>query len=154
MLQTAGINATEATDGQRALWEKAYVLLPMATITSVCQSPIGPIRDLPETRAMLEALLDEVMAVAAAYGYGLPEARERASGIIYGWAYDGKASMARDFERGNRTELEALTGTLVRMASAKNVDVPVSKTAYALLKLRTATSAAAEMGLGAVAAGR
>jgi 2-dehydropantoate 2-reductase len=130
------------------------VLLPMATITSVCQSPIGPIRDLPETRALLEALLDEVTAVAAAYGYGLPEARARASTIIYGWAYDGKASMARDFERGNRTELEALTGTLVRMADAKNVDVPVSRSAYALLKLRLSTSAATEMGLGAVAAGR
>jgi 2-dehydropantoate 2-reductase len=153
-LQAAGVNAVEAADGHRALWEKAYVLLPMATITSVCQSPIGPIRDLPETRALLEALLDEVTAVAGAYGYGLPAARERASGIIYGWAYDGKASMARDFERGKRTELEALTGTLVRMADAKNVAVPVSRTAYALLKLRVSTSAAAEMGLGAATAGR
>jgi 2-dehydropantoate 2-reductase len=153
-LQAAGINASEAADGHRALWEKAYVLLPMATITSVCQAPIGPIRDLPETRALLEALLDEVMAVASTYGYALPEARQRAHGIIFGWAYDGKASMARDFERGNRTELEALTGQLVRMADAKNVDVPVSKTAYALLKLRLSTSAAGEMGLGAVGVGR
>ena len=32
--------------------------------------------------------------------------------------------MARDFERGNRTELEALTGALVRLADAKGVDVP------------------------------
>ncbi|MBV8714206.1 MAG: 2-dehydropantoate 2-reductase [Chloroflexi bacterium] len=150
-LRGAGINAAVAEDGRRALWEKAYVLLPMATITSVTQSPIGPIRDLPETRALIEALLDEVMAVASAYGYALPEARRRAAEIIYNWAPDGKASMARDFERGNRTELEALTGTLVRMADAKNVVVPVSKTAYALLKLR---SAMAEIPLGTVTAGR
>jgi 2-dehydropantoate 2-reductase len=153
-LQAAGINATEAIDGHRALWEKAYVLLPMATITSVAQAPIGPIRDLPETHALLEALLDEVMAVASAYGYGLPEARERAGQIIQAWAYDGKASMARDFERGKRTELEALTGTLVRMAAAKNVDVPVSTSAYALLKLRLSLAGGAEMPLGAAAAER
>ncbi len=59
--------------------------------------------------------------------------------------------MARDFERGNRTELEALTGTLVRMADAKNVAVPVSKTAYGLLKLR---SVEAEMASGPATAGR
>jgi ketopantoate reductase len=47
-----------------------------------------------------------------------------------------KASMARDFERGTRTELEALTGALVRMADAKGVHVSVSRAAYAILKLR------------------
>lgn len=149
-LKAAGINAREAVDGHRALWEKAYVLLPMATITSVARSPIGPIRDLPETHELIEALLDEVMAVASAYGYALPEARAGAAAAIYAWAPDGKASMARDFERGNRTELEALTGALVRMAHAKNVDAPVSRTAYALLKLRSAN---AEMVVGAAAAG-
>jgi len=155
-LAEAGINVAAAEDGHRALWEKAYLLLPMATITSVTQAPIGAIRDLPETRALIEALLDEVMAVAAAYGYALPEARARAAEIIYSWAYDGKASMARDFERGGRTELEALTGTLVRMAAAKNVAVPVSRTAYALLKLRSVLaggSAPAEKTLGIAAAG-
>jgi 2-dehydropantoate 2-reductase len=153
-LQAAGINATEVADGHRALWEKAYILIPMATLTSVADSAIGPIRDLPETHALLEALLDEVLAVASAYGYGLPEARQRASQVIHNWAYDGKASMARDFERGNRTELEAITGTLVRMAAAKNIDVPVSRTAYALLKLRVSSSTAAEKVAGSVAAGR
>lgn len=155
-LKAAGINANEAADGHQALWEKAYVLLPMATITSVAQAPIGAIRDLPETRALIEALLDEVMAVASACGYALPEARARAAEIIFGWAYDGKASMARDFERGGRTELEALTGTLVRIAQAKHVDVPVSRTAYALLKLRVElaggsppTATPAETGLSA-----
>jgi 2-dehydropantoate 2-reductase len=153
-LRAAEINANEVADGHRALWEKAYILLPMATLTSVARAPIGPIRELPETNALLEALLDEVLAVAGAYGYGLPEARERARGVIHGWAFDGKASMARDFERGNRTELEALTGTLVRMADAKGVDVPVFRTAYALLKLRLQDAARPEMPIGAGAAER
>ena len=49
---------------------------------------------------------------------------------------DMKASMARDFERGGRTELEALTGALVRLADSRGVDVPATRTAYAILKLR------------------
>jgi 2-dehydropantoate 2-reductase len=135
-LRGAGITASIAPDGHRALWEKALVLLPMATITAVCRAPIGRIRELPETAALVNSLLDEATAVASAYGYELPEARERARGILFKAPATMKASLARDFERGRRTELEALTGALVRMADAKGVDVPVARTAYAILKLR------------------
>jgi 2-dehydropantoate 2-reductase len=145
-LRAAQINASEVPDGHRALWEKAWILLPMATITSVCRAPIGPIRQLPETQRLVDQLIDEVSAVASAYGYDLPEASVRARGVISGWAYDGKASMARDFERGNRTELEALTGALVRLADAKSVDVPVARTSYALLKLRQQLDSQLEKG--------
>jgi 2-dehydropantoate 2-reductase len=65
-----------------------------------------------------------------------------------------KASMARDFERGNRTELEALSGALVRLAEARGVDVPASRTAYAILKLREQLEAGAETPLGITAGGR
>jgi 2-dehydropantoate 2-reductase len=136
VLRDARVNASAVADGHSALWEKAAVLVPMATITSVCRAPIGAIRALPETYRLVEALLDEVAAVALAHGYDMSEARDRARTIIDNWAYDGKASMARDFERGNRTELEAITGALVKLADAKGLDVPVSRTSYALLKLR------------------
>jgi 2-dehydropantoate 2-reductase len=154
-LRGAGINASVVEDGHRALWEKAVILIPMATITSVCRAPIGPIRDLPETHQLVDALLQEVTAVAAAYGYDMLEQRDRARGIIMeGWAYDGKASMARDFERGKRTELDAITGALVRMADARGVPVPVARTAYALLKLREQWEAGAQKGVGLAAAER
>jgi 2-dehydropantoate 2-reductase len=47
-----------------------------------------------------------------------------------------KASMARDFERGKPSELEALTGAIVRLGEAKNVPVPANRVIYAVLKLR------------------
>jgi 2-dehydropantoate 2-reductase len=153
-LRQAHIDASEAADGRRALWEKAWLLLPMATITSVCRAPIGPIRDLPETHRLVDQLVDEVSAVARAYGYDLPEASQRARAIINGWAYDGKASMARDFDRGGRTELEALTGALVRMAEANGIDVPTARMAYALLKLRQQFELQPEKGVGSAAVGR
>ncbi len=157
VLRGAEINASAVVDGHRALWEKAFVLIPMATLTSVCEAPIGPIRELPETNALIEALFDEVTAVAGAYGYDLTPARSRVRGIIDGWAFDGKASMARDFERGRPTELEAITGALVRMAAARGIEVPVSRTAYALLRLRehlASEAKKAEKEVGTAAAGR
>ncbi|HEX8968390.1 MAG TPA: 2-dehydropantoate 2-reductase, partial [Chloroflexota bacterium] len=153
-MRAAGINASVAADGRRALWEKAWALIPLATITAVCRAPIGAIRDLPETRALALTLLDEVSAVARAYGYEAPEAHQRALGLLEGAAGGMKASMARDFERGQRTELEALTGALVRLAAARGVDVPASRAAYAILKLRLIVEAGAEKPVGAAADGR
>jgi 2-dehydropantoate 2-reductase len=127
----------------------------MATITSACRASVGPIRDLPETRSLAFALIDELGAVARAYGYDLPEAAARARTVLETWPATAKASMARDFERGSRTELEALTGALVRMAAARGVDVPVHRTAYALLKLRQQMqSSPAEKAVGTAADGR
>jgi 2-dehydropantoate 2-reductase len=138
-LLAAGIHASVAQDGRLALWEKAMGLMASATVTSVCRAPMGPIRDLPETRRLLEDVLDEVATVARAAGYDLTAGRQRMQAVFENWAPSGTTSMARDFERGNRTELEALTGALVRLADARGVDVPVARTAYAILKLRQKT---------------
>jgi 2-dehydropantoate 2-reductase len=157
VLRGAGINTSIAEDGHRALWEKAWLLIPFATLTTMCRAPIGPIRDFPETAALIETLLDEVAVVARAYGYDLPAARERARGIILNAPPTMKASMARDFERGGRTELDALTGALVTMAEARGVEVPASRTSYAILKLRQhleINQAGADSPVGIAAGGR
>jgi 2-dehydropantoate 2-reductase len=136
MFKAAGINATMADDGHRALWEKAAPLIPLATLTSLCQAPIGPIRELPYTRALMETLVQELVDVATACGQRLPEEPQRALAQLNRIPPTMKASMARDFERGGRTELDALTGAIVRLADAHQVDVPATRTAYAVLELR------------------
>ena len=136
VLSQAGINVRVVEDGRRALWEKAWHLLPVATLTSLCQSPLGPIKELPETAALLETLLAELVSIAGACGYDLPEATANARRFMAAAGPGFTSSMARDFERGRPTELEALTGALVRLADARGIEVPVTRTAYAVLKLR------------------
>jgi 2-dehydropantoate 2-reductase len=153
-LRGAGINVTIEPDGHLALWEKAAILVPMATITAVCRSAIGPIRDLPETRALAGVLFDEVVLVGAAYGYDLGAMATRMGLNVQSVPPGMKASMARDFERGGRTELDALTGALVRMADARGVDVPATRTAYAILKLREQLEAGTPTPVGNAAVGR
>jgi 2-dehydropantoate 2-reductase len=138
LLRSAGIKTSVVQDGRQALWEKALFLSPMAAITAVCQAPIGPIRDVPQGAALAEALVREAAAVAAAMGYDLPEATQTALGRLRGLPPTMKASMARDFERGQRTELEALIGALVRLADAQAVPVPATRTIFAILKVQEA----------------
>jgi 2-dehydropantoate 2-reductase len=135
-LAGAGMNSQTAPDGHRALWEKAYLLIPMALLTSVCQLPIGPIRELPETREFAAMLLDDVARVARACGYDLAPQVALGVGILDRPPASMKASLARDFERGRRTELDALSGALLRLALAHGVDVPATRIAHAVLMLR------------------
>ena len=44
------------------------------------------------------------------------------------------SSLANDFRAGNPTELEGLTGTVVRMGEKLGVPTPVNSAIYALLK--------------------
>ncbi len=136
VLADAGINVQVVPDGRRALWEKAAMLIPMAILTTVCESGIGPIREFPETRALAQTIVHEVEQVARVCGYDVPEASQAAIATLDRVAPTMKASMARDFERDGRTELEALVGALVRLADAHALEVPATRTAYAILKLR------------------
>jgi 2-dehydropantoate 2-reductase len=136
VLRAAGLNATAVEDGRRALWEKALFLSPAAAITAVCQSSFGPIRAVPETAALVETLLSEMADVSRACGYDLPEPVETARARLRTVPESTKASMARDFERGRRTELEALVGKVVQLAEAHHVSAPAFGVIYALLKLR------------------
>ena len=157
LLQAAGIRALVAPDGHRALWEKACLLIPIATMTSVCRASVGDVRDLPQTLELADTIVAEVGAVARAAGYDLPAAQERAAQMLRSVPPGWKASMARDFERGGRTELEAITGALVRLAETYGVAVPACRTAYAILALRArletangqAETAGGRLGIGA-----
>jgi 2-dehydropantoate 2-reductase len=142
-LKNAGMNANVVADGHRALWEKAFLLIPMALLTSVCQSAIGPIRELPETRAFAALLLDDVARVSAACGYDLSHLARIGPAVLDRAPATMKASLARDFERGRRTELDALSGALVRLADLHAVEIPATRIAHGVLKLREQQAAGA-----------
>jgi 2-dehydropantoate 2-reductase len=135
-LQAASIQATAVESGRQALWEKAAFLIPMAGLTAVTGEGIGLIRSQPETRTLLMDVLNEVVAVAHAYGVDLSRTADAVRGNLDKMAPTMKASMARDFERGRPTELDALTGSIVRLGAARGVPTPSNRALYAVLKLR------------------
>jgi 2-dehydropantoate 2-reductase len=126
----ARINAAAAEDGRLTLWQKAAMLIPVATMTAATSQPIGPIRDVPESAALYDQVAGEVAAVATAQGYAVTKHNPE------GLHPTMKASMARDFERGRRTELDALTGAIVRLGREAGVPTPCCEVIYALLKAR------------------
>jgi 2-dehydropantoate 2-reductase len=135
-LTAADVNASIAPDGRRALWQKAAALVPFAGLTTAGGASIGAIRASPSARAVLDDAIGETLAVAAACGHGLPDGVATTNALIESMAPTMTSSLARDFERGARTELEALLGAVVRRGQEHHVPVPVTRALYAVLRLR------------------
>src|SRR3546814_5923851 len=90
---------------ERRLWEKYVFLVGLSATTALTRLPIGIIRDTPETRDLLQKVIEEAVAVGLARGVALPEnyAQDRMQ-FVDTLPYDMKASMLHDLEAGKPLE--------------------------------------------------
>lgn len=139
----AGFEASVSPDITADIWRKFAFLAPMAGVTAATRMPIGPILDNPDSRRLFIDLIAETVAVGRARGARLEDGIEdKQIAFAEGLPAEMKASMLGDLERGNRLELEWLTGAVVRLGRELDVPTPVSDTVYAVLKLHAEGSGA------------
>jgi 2-dehydropantoate 2-reductase len=114
----------EATDEEaRVLWDKAARLAVLAAASIASAKPVGALRDDPVWRPRLEAALGEACAVAEADGVELDT---RAQWEIVERLPDSLVpSAARDSSVGRPTELDAITGSVVRAARRLGIWTPM-----------------------------
>jgi 2-dehydropantoate 2-reductase len=114
----------DVTDGERrVLWDKAARLAVLAAASIAATRPIGGLRDDPAWRPRLEAALGEACAVAEADGVELDAAVQWA--IVERLPESLVPSAARDASVGRPTELDAITGSVVRAARRLGVWTPM-----------------------------
>jgi 2-dehydropantoate 2-reductase len=132
--ERAQVKAIVPDDIQAAMWEKFVFIAAISGVGAVTRAPVGDFRSVPETRQMLEAAIQEVVAVARARGINLPpDAAERTLAIIDGLAPSVTASMQRDIMEGRPSELGAQNGAVVRMGLEVGVPTPTHAFIYASL---------------------
>jgi 2-dehydropantoate 2-reductase len=131
----ARVDADLSTDIRSVLWNKFAFICAQAGLTASVRLPIGEIREVPESWTMFRRIVKEVAAVAAADGVVIGrEAIDRH--VAFAREIEGSttSSLHYDLTHGRRMELEALHGTVVRLAGARGVAVPVSEAIYAILR--------------------
>lgn len=132
----AGIKVELVTDIQRTIWEKFVRLVTLSAMTALTRMPIGAVRADPDTRALLQQVMEEVVAVGRARGIGfdaniVPDQMK----IIDGYPPAMVASMCGDLRRGNRLELPWLSGAVARLGRELGIPTPANQFVYAALKL-------------------
>jgi 2-dehydropantoate 2-reductase len=109
-----------------ALWEKLLFVGSFGGLGAVTRAPIGVLRSLPETRAMLEQSMHEVCQVARARDIAVADAVvDRTMGFVDSLAPGATTSLQRDIIDGKPSELEAWSGAVVRLGREVDLQTPL-----------------------------
>jgi len=135
--KAAKVDVGLSPDISRELWQKFIYLTALAGATATLRAPIGPIVSDPELRDFFRTLMEEAFAVGKAQGVTLDSSflGERMNFVTKEIEPDRKASMAYDLERGNRLELDWLTGKVRALGRSLGIPTPASDAVYIALKL-------------------
>lgn len=141
---SAGVDAVESPTIVTAMWKKYAFLCALAGLTAGTRLPLGEVRDCPVTWDLFRSVVEEVFAVARAEGVVVAEdAVEERVQFAAGVEGQSYSSLHHDLVSGNRMELEALHGMVVRLGDQHGVPTPACRAIYALLQPH---AAAAERG--------
>lgn len=133
-LRDAGVDAEVPPDIDAAIWLKFLFVCSVGGVCGACRMPLGPVRTLPESRALLRRAMEEIAAVAAAHGVSLQDdAVAFAMNTVDTFPAEGTSSLQRDIAAGVPSELDAWTGAAVRLGATVGVATPVHSFIHAVL---------------------
>jgi 2-dehydropantoate 2-reductase len=137
MFLDAGVPAGITPNIKKELWKKLMLNIPYNGFTSLVRGPLKNYFEIPEAQECFLRALKEVQAVAQMEGYNLTD--EDIESALKFTKTDGftnfKSSTLLDIEAGKPIEIDALQGAVIKAARKYNIDVPINKLIYALLKM-------------------
>ena len=148
LLHESGLHARAFPDLRPAQWSKLIFNATVNTVAAVTNLPhvaafaaVGAATDLGR---LVRDLMDEGKRVASAAGVELHEdpwemnvhAVQRGETEAAEGHYAHVPSMLEDIRSGRRTEVDFITGSLVREAERVGVEVPLHRAMYRLVRAR------------------
>jgi 2-dehydropantoate 2-reductase len=135
ILRGAGFNVETAADLQALQWGKLVINAAINPLTAVLGVKNGELVARAETRELLGALAREAAAVAAAQGIELPygDPASAAEHVALRTAHN-TSSMLQDIRRGAPTEVDQISGAVVRLGSQIGVPTPFNRVLWLLVK--------------------
>jgi 2-dehydropantoate 2-reductase len=130
----SGVDAIQTDDIFAALWTKFLFIASLGGVGSLTRATAGEIRSNTETAHLLRKAMQEIEHLAQQLAINLPpDAVQNAISIVENLDPSATSSMQRDVEAGKPFELEAFSGTIVRLGRQASVATPVHESIYALL---------------------
>jgi 2-dehydropantoate 2-reductase len=134
VLNNTGITVEVSENIQKVLWTKFVFIAAVSSIGSLTRLPMGDYRSVPEARALLTGIMQDVEAVARAQGIALEDdVVAKSLEFIDNSGPHIKPSMQLDVETGHRTELESMVGVIGQKGRELGVPTPTADFVYASL---------------------
>ncbi|MBA2332166.1 MAG: hypothetical protein H0V94_05185 [Actinobacteria bacterium] len=143
LIESSGLKAKAFPDLRPAQWSKLIFNATVNAVAALTGLPHGPHFGEEAARGdlghLVHALMDEGKAVAAAAGIELHEDPWEMNVLATRRGSAHYPSMLEDVEARRPTEIEMITGSLVREAERHEVPVPLHSTLYRLIKAKEAS---------------
>ncbi|MBM4142165.1 MAG: 2-dehydropantoate 2-reductase [Lentisphaerae bacterium] len=127
LFAAAGIRAAARPDAASVLWSKLAINAGVNPVSAIFGVANGAVPRLPGARRLMHAAVWEAARTAAAHGirlgYDDPIAEAE---LVCNLTAGNVSSMLQDVRRGRRTEIEQITGAVVKAAGNKNVAAPAN----------------------------
>lgn len=140
VFRNSGFETHLAQDLDGLVWGKLAVNAGINPLTALLQVRNGFLSTDKDVQNLMCRAAEETRAVADAKGIKFPF--ESASARIIEVAAataENRSSMAQDIARGAPTEIDSISGQIVRIADHLNVDVPVNRALLLLVKHQIST---------------
>ena len=137
LLADAGIVTQVTSDVRTELWSKLVVNASINPLAAIAGVPNGRLVRDKRLLPVLETVCREAAAVARAEGAHVDaeELRHRTLLVAKRTAAN-RGSMLQDLDRHRRTEIDAITGSVVRAAARHRLPVPLNQALYAVVRAR------------------
>ncbi|MDD1770569.1 MAG: 2-dehydropantoate 2-reductase [Methanomassiliicoccales archaeon] len=132
---SVGLDSFVSKDIVRDVWMKAVVNASANPLTAVARCRNAELLKNEHLALLWRDLCLEAAAVARGCGIDIQpeEALDRTEGILRKTAAN-KSSMLQDVERGKRTEIEEITGEIVKSAREKGIEAKMNLTMLLLVE--------------------
>ena len=138
LLQRAGFRVRRVPDIHREVWRKLLVNAAINPVTADHGIPNGQLAEEP-WRGQALALLREAVTVARAEGFDFSELdADRELWRVVRATSSNRSSMLQDLDRGRPTEVQAISGEIVRRAARHGIGEPATERALSRQRPRAA----------------
>ena len=141
LLEAAGLPVEVSGNVQGHIWSKFVHNCAINPVSAVTGLRPFEIAQTAAASALLDKILDEVLAVVAAAGVQLPENDPQAMIHAHCRERTNRPSMLQHLEGGRRTEIDALNGALVQRGKAHGISTPFNEAIVMIVKSLEAAAA-------------
>ncbi|MEA1978521.1 MAG: 2-dehydropantoate 2-reductase [Chloroflexota bacterium] len=135
LLTQAGFVMDPVEDVQGLLWGKLVINAAINPLTALLEVPNGALLESPSLMEVMVKAADETAAVAAALSVKLPFADPGAQVMdVARSTGENSSSMLQDIRRGAPTEIDAISGAIVREGERAGISTPINGTLWHLVQ--------------------
>jgi 2-dehydropantoate 2-reductase len=132
----AGLETIISTNIVGIMWDKLLINVATGALSGITRLPYGELYQVKEVMDCALEAVSEAIAIAKAMGVELTITDPKKIWLkaAENLPPEFKASMLQDIEKGSRTEIDSINGSVVRLGERHSVPTPVNRVLVASIK--------------------